>query len=455
MSPASGNLSSRSNFSARSPLWPRRLLALAALLAWAGGLPAGQAEPLAGAHGDTVAITGATVHTAGRAGTIENATVLIAAGRIRAVGKDVPVPAGARRIDAHGKVVTPGLFDSFTALGIIEVAQEKPTNDTSVSDDHLSAAFDVADAYNPSSMLIPITRVEGITRVLVTPQPGRSFLAGQAAIVHLGDGSDFMLRQRAAVVAYLGETGGGLAGGSRAAAVLKLREALGDARDYAANRLAFERNQRRAYTLSRADLEALVPVVRGERPLIVAVDRASDILIALRLAAELHFRLVLANAAEAWKVAPAIASAHVPVLINPMTDLPSSFDQLGATLENAARLHRAGVTFAFITGDAHNVRNLKQGAGNAVANGLPWDAALAAMTINPARIWGLAEHCGSLEPGKDADLVVWDGDPLELTTFANHVFIRGVEVPQDSRQIRLRNRYLSSNGETPPVYRRP
>jgi imidazolonepropionase-like amidohydrolase len=234
-----------------------------------------------------------------------------------------------------------------------------------------------------------------------------------------------------------------------------LREALQDALDYAANRRAFEQGDRREYALSRLDLEALVPVVKGELPLVVTVNRASDIESTLRLAKELKLKLILAGVNEGWVVARQIAEAEVPVLLNPMDNLPGSFETLGASLENAARLASAGVTIAFMSGDAHNARNLKQAAGNAVANGLPWNAALAAMTAVPARLWGIADRYGTLEPGKDADVVIWDGDPLELTTFADAVFIRGREIPMTSRQLELRDRYKDLGGPLPPAYKKP
>lgn len=182
-------------------------------------------------------------------------------------------------------------------------------------------------------------------------------------------------------------------------------------------------------------------MARGEQPLVVAVHRASDIVAVLRLAKQLGLRLILAGVTEGWKVAREIAAADVPVLVEPLDNLPQSFEQLGATLENAARLRAAGVRVAFMNGDAHNARNVRQSAGNAVANGMSWHDALAAMTIVPAGIWGLADRYGSLEPGKDADLVIWDGDPLEVTTFADMVFIRGQEIPMESRQTLLRDRY--------------
>src|SRR5436305_2711409 len=403
-----------------------------------------------------VAITGATIHTAGPQGTIQNGTLLIENGRIRAVGGPaVPVPAGARRIDARGKVVTPGLFDSLSRLGVVEVGAVEGTRDATVQDDRVTAAFTVADALNPRSVLIPVNRIEGLTRAVVAPGPGKSLIAGQGAIITLGGPGDFLVRSPAAMFAVLGESGSHLAGGSRAAALLRLKEAFQDALDYAANRKAFDAGDRRPYALSRLDLEALLPVVRGQLPLVVAVDRASDIETVLRFGREWKLKLILSGATEGWKVAGQIAAAKVPVLVNPMEDRPDSFETLGATLETAARLHKAGVNLAFATGDAHNARNLKQAAGNAVANGLPWDAALDAITAAPARIWGIADHYGTLEPGKDADVVIWDADPRELTTFADAVFIRVREMPVKSRQTELRDRYKDLGGPLPPAYRKP
>ena len=420
---------------------------LAILLLVLGSIPA---------CAETIAITGATIHTVGPQGTIENGTLIIQDGKIRAVGVALPVPAGTGRIiDARGKVVTPGLFDSLSRIGLVEVNAVEGSDDATVEDDRITAAFKVVDAYNPRSTLIPVNRIEGLTRAVVFPNPGKSLIAGQAAVVHLGGPDDYLVRSPAAMFAVLGENGAQLSGGARGGALLRLREALQDALDYAANRKAFEQGNRREYALSRLDLEALVPVVKGELPLVVAVNRASDIESTLRLAKELNLKLILAGVNEGWVVARQIADAKVPVLVNPLDNLPGSFETLGATLENAARLAKAGVTIAFMTGDAHNGRNLKQAAGNAVAYGLPWNAALAAMTAVPARIWGLADRYGTLEPGKDADVVIWDGDPLELTTFADAVFIRGREIPMTSRQTELRDRYKDLKKPLPPAYQKP
>ncbi len=410
----------------------------------AGGAPG--AAPLTAQ--ETVAITGATVHTMGPAGTLHDATVILAGGRIQAVGTGIAIPAGARRIDAAGKVVTPGLLDSLTQLGLVEVNAVDDTEDATNLDPQLSAAFDVAEGINPRSMLIPINRVEGITRAISAPgvpDAGKNLFLGQGAVIALGGAPGIVVRRSVAQFAALGEAGARVAGGTRGAAAIHLRTALRDALDYDAHRADYDRAARRPYSLPRLDLEALLPVARGQQPLVVAVNRASDIEQMLELGRELKLRLILAGVAEGWEVAGEIAAAHVPVLVSPLSNLPQSFETLGATLENAARLARAGVTLAFATGDSHNSRNLRQAAGNAVAYGLPWETALAAMTVNPARIWGLDDY-GTIAAGKDADLVIWDGDPLELTSAAERVFIRGAEMPRDSRQLRLRDRYLPKPG---------
>jgi imidazolonepropionase-like amidohydrolase len=240
--------------------------------------------------------------------------------------------------------------------------------------------------------------------------------------------------------AALGEAGAALAGGSRASAVLRLREALQDANDFRLNRAAWNAAQRREYARGRLDLEALQPVVRGEIPLAIQAHRASDLLAAMRLADEFKLKLVLLGAAEGWMIADELARRHVPVVVKPLTNIPS-FEALAASLENAARLQRAGVNLVLSSFDTHNARNLRQEAGNAVSNGLDRDAALRAVTLAPARAWGIADRAGSLEVGKDADIVIWSGDPFELTTAAERVFIRGREVPQDTRQKALFEKY--------------
>ncbi|HEU5209312.1 MAG TPA: amidohydrolase family protein [Longimicrobiales bacterium] len=406
-----------------------------------GAAMAALLAPAAALHAQTTAITNARIHTISGP-TIENGTIVIRNGRIAAVGADVEVPENARVIDGTGKVVTPGFLDASTSLGIVEIGGVSGTNDAATSNDRLTAAFNVADALNPRATAIPVTRVEGITRAVVVPGGFQSILRGQGVLIHL-DGlraDEMIVRNPVGVYVTLGEAGAGRAGGSRAAAMLLLREALQDARDYASNRNAFQQGNRREYALSRLDLEALQPVLRREVPLIVTVNRASDIMNALHFARQENVRIILSGVEEGWMVADELASADVPVIINSMNNIPG-FDNLGATLENAARLHAAGVTVMLSSFDGSNVRNLRQVAGNAVSYGLPHDAALAAVTQAPARVFGIADRYGTLEVGQDADVVVWSGDPFEFTTSADYVFIRGHEQIRDTRQQQLFERY--------------
>ena len=408
---------------------------------------------------EPIAIVGATVHTLGPEGRLVDATVLIEADSIVAVGTDIVIPPAARRIDATGKIVTPGLFDSYSYLGVHEITLVEETVDAIHTGDHLTAAFDVRDAVNPRSTLIAINRVEGVTRVMVAPRSAHEadhIIAGLGATIDLGGGTAYADDTRRAMFVTLGEAGARLAGGSRAAALLLLREALQDAADYVANRDAYNERSRREYALSRLDLDALAAVLAKDMPLAVTVERASDIEAVLRLAAEFAIDLVVVGGSEAWLVAAQLAASGTPVVIDPLQNLPERFEQIGAHLENAARLSRAGVVVAFKTGGpsgSHNARNLRQAAGNAVAHGLPYEEALRALTVNPARIYRLDDRYGTLEAGKVADVVIWSGDPLEVTSYAEQVFIAGTAVSMQSRATLLRDRYLKSGSDLPPAYR--
>ena len=390
----------------------------------------------------TLAITNGRIHTVSGA-VIERGTILIADGKITAVGADVQVPAGAKTIDASGKIVTPGWIESSTNIGIVEIGlSAEGTADQTTTDRELSAAFNVVDSFNPFSTVIPVTRVEGITRAVVAPGGTGNVILGQAAVFDLAGEQTpaSVTRAPAAMFAALGEAGAGLAGGSRSSAILRLREILQDAIDFNLNRAAWNAAQRREYARGRLDLEALRPVIRGEIPLAVQANRASDMLAAIRLAEEFKLKLVLLGAAEGWTIADELARKKIPVVIKPLTDIPS-FDALAASLENAARLQAAGVTLVLSSFDTHNARNLRQEAGNAISYGLDREAALRAVTLTPAQTWGIADRAGSIEAGKDADLVIWSGDPFELTTAADHVFIRGHEMSKETRQKALFQKY--------------
>jgi imidazolonepropionase-like amidohydrolase len=259
-----------------------------------------------------------------------------------------------------------------------------------------------------------------------------------------GDSADQMtVRAPAAVYATIAGDGRAVAYGARGGVMLRLRELVDDVRQYARRRQDFERNQMRKVGASRLDLEALVPVVEGKLPLVVEVQRASDVQALLRFAREQKLRLVLSGCEEGWLVAHEIAAARVPVIVSALPDLPRSFEALGARLENAALLAAAGVAVVISPreSEGHFSRTLRLEAGNAVANGLPWEVALSAITRTPAQVFDVAGTIGTLAAGKAADLVVWSGDPFEPLTRARQVIIQGREISLRSRQTELRDRY--------------
>ena len=414
------------------------------------------------AFAETTAIVGAKVHTVGAQGTIENATIVLSDDKIVAVGTGVNVPDGATVVDGAGKIVTPGLFSPYGRLGLIEVSSSAGSADALQRGEQFTAGFDVADAYNPRSTLIAINRIEGVTRALIAPAPGSPddygamghVLSGQAAVVNLGD-SGSIDRRNAAMIVTLGESGSGFAGGSRAGAWLMLRNALDEARDYRDHKGDFERGMRRQYKHSITDLEALQGVISGAVPMLVALNRASDIEVLIDLCAEYGVRAIINGGTEAWMLADELAAADIAVLVAATYNLPGDFDRLNARRGAAVILAEAGVRFALTDGQSatHNARNITQSAGNAVADGLAWDLALRAITLAPAEIYGVADVAGSIEPGKAADIVLWSADPLELTNYPDQVFINGVAVPMQSRQTLLRDRYLQSDSDEPPAYR--
>ena len=419
------------------------------------------------APAQTVAITDATVHTVGPNGTLENATIIVENGRVSEVGPGADVPDGSILIDGSGKIVTPGIFSPIGQLGLSEVGAVAGTNDAVQRGDDFSASFDVAEAYNRRSTIIPITRVEGITRAVIAPvarevdEQGNSsrVLSGLASVVQLGDSGAYLTQHGVAVVANFGETGSGVAAGSRAAAIQELRTALLDATDYRQNKAAYDRGDWREYSISRTDLDALVGVLDGDRSLVLNANRAADIEVVIDVATKFDISTIVAGGAEAWMLADELARANVSVIVDSAANLPGNFDFINARLDSAAILADAGVTFAFEAGSfgpggrTHNSRNIKQAAGNAVAHGLSWDDALRALTLSPAEMYDVDDEVGSIEIGKAADLVIWDDDPLELTSYPEQVLIRGESIPMQSRQTLLRDRYLQTDTIKPPAFR--
>jgi imidazolonepropionase-like amidohydrolase len=413
-------------------------LALAAMLA----MPAAA---------QTIAITGGKVYPVSGP-PIENGTVIIINGKISAVGANVLIPAGAQRIDATGKTVTPGFVDASTQLGVQEVAAVNDTRDMSArGKDNIAASFTVWEGLNPNSVLLAPARKEGITTFVIVPTGG--LVSGQAALVDVvpGTTTDMIIRAPVAMVAEIGDAlSVGL--GSRGELIVKLRELLEDTKFFQTHRDAFDRAQTRPFSASRLDLEAMIPVVEGKLPLLVSVDRASDIDAAMRLAREYNVKLMISSAAEGWMIADKLAAARIPVLTGAMNNIPAGFAALGQRQENAGLLRKAGVQVALIGNagggdeEAFNVRNLKQEAGNAVSYGMTWDDALRAVTLAPAELFGAADRVGSLRPGLEGNVVVWSGDPFEFTTRAEHVFVRGREYTEKTRQDLLIERYRNLPG---------
>jgi imidazolonepropionase-like amidohydrolase len=402
--------------------------ALAALALAAGPRPAAAQE--------TVAIVGAEIHT-GRGEVIQGGTIVIQGGRIVALGTDVDVPGPARMIDGMDRIVTPGLIDSYTQIGLIEIGGQAPgTVDHTTSENALGAVFNPLWGVNPANTLIPINRIRGVTSAVIRPG-GNALFTGQGALIALdGETVEAMtLAESVALYTAMGEAGAGRSGGSRAANYLQLRNALHDAR--AKNDATVEGGRS---NVTGANLDVLVRVVGGELPLVVQADRASDIHLALRLADEFGVRLVILGAREGWLVADDLAAAGVPVIVNPLVNLPD-FEGLSSHYANAGRMQAAGVDVLISSFSSHSVRSLLHAAGQAVAYGMDHRAALRAVTLGPAEVWGVADEVGSLAVGMRADMVVWTGDPFELSTTAEYVFIGGREIPRDSRQDRLFERY--------------
>ena len=411
---------------------------------------------------------------------IESGTVVIQNGRVVSVGTGA-APSGARVIDARGMVVTPGFVAVDSGLGGAEVSSVSGSNDLRSGANSISASFDVSYGLDPWSFTLPVARLGGITRAVVVPNhPGGGggghahddsdfaglgsaglqspgLFAGQAAIIHLAEGTDILVKPRVAMVAPFGEAGAGIAGGARGAQFIQFRETLAEVRLYARNKGAYDRAGLRDLSLSRADLEALIPVANGTLPLIVTVHRAADIQQVLRLAREEGVRIILDGAEEGWLVADQIAAAGVPVLLNPTANLPGSFEMRAVRMQNAAVLDAAGVIIAIKgnEGSVHRARETRYNAGNAVSHGLSYEAAIKAITVNPARIFGMAGQFGELRPGAAADVVIWSGDPLEPLSDARTIFIGGVEQAPTSRQFLLRDRYAAGGeGPMPPAYPR-
>lgn len=411
------------------------------VLALLGAAPASQAQDLL--------VRNATVHTATARGSLEHTDVLVQGGVIRAVGTGLTAPAGATVVEANGRPLTPALFGGITDIGIEEVSGESTTVDSTLKleDQPLRPEFDVTLAYNPASVLIPVARMDGIGFTALGANSGGGFVAGQGGVMRLDGSADPI--GPLALYLRLGSAAAELTGNSRAAQWMLLEQMVSEAR----GRVPADSPHA---LLTPAGRATLARYLAGQGRLVVEVDRAADIRQLLRWAAREKVKIAIAGGAEAWRVAPQLAQAGVPVFVDALANLPASFDQLGATLENAARLHAAGVQVSFAQRDdpSHNARKMRQLAGNAVSNGLPWQDGLAGLTRVPAQVLGVGDRLGSIEPGKLADLVLWEGDPLDVGHYAEQVWLGGRAMPMRSRQTELRERYAPPAGSEPRAYSR-
>ncbi|MDH6331336.1 hypothetical protein M2299_002166 [Stenotrophomonas sp. 1278] len=410
--------------------------------AWPGATLVALLVMTTAASAQDLLVRGATVATASARGNVEDADVLVQGGIIRAVGRGLSAPAGVPVVEAKGRMLTPALFGGITEIGIEEVSGESSTVDSAlkIGEQPLRPEFDVTLAYNPASVLIPVARLDGIGFTALGAATGGGFVAGQGGVVRF-DGSADPIGPRALFL-RLGAAASELTGQSRAAQWMLLQQMVDEARGQVAADSPHA-------LLTPAGRRTLARYLSGQGRIVVEVDRAADIRQLLRWAAREKVKIAVAGGAEAWQLAPDLAAARVPVFVDALGNLPTTFDQIGATLENAARLQRAGVPVAFAQRDdaSHNARKMRQLAGNAVANGLPWADGLAGLTRVPAEVLGVADQIGSIEPGKRADLVLWEGDPLDVAHYAEQVWLGGRAMPMRSRQTELRDRYLQRNAQ--------
>jgi imidazolonepropionase-like amidohydrolase len=444
------------------------------------------------AAAETIAITNATVGIGDGSAPIPNATVVIRDGRVVAAGQGVAVPAGARVIDASGKWVTPGIVAGFSRLGLTDVSGgAEGANDENAEKGPFNAAIDIAPGINPNYQPVKVNRAEGVTRAIVAPRTAHNIFAGQGAVIDTGADMDPITKARAFQFVELGATGAEDAGGSRPSAYILFRNALREAGELtrfagpisssgatepdARLRPMQNPNESRVYSrsadrsqdvlLTRFDAAALVPVLQGRQPLLVHVERASDILNVLDLAREFpRMKFVIVGATEGWMVADRIAKSGIPVIASALNDLPASFEEIAATQSNVGRMRAAGVNVSIgMINDDESHRDFyeRQYAGNLVAlqkipgaTGVSWGEALAMITSKPAEAIGLGGQIGRLSPGEHADVVIWSGDPLEVTSAPDQVFIDGVQQPLDDHQSRLleRYRYLPRT-DLPKAYR--
>jgi len=411
------------------------------------------------AANETVALKGGKLLTITH-GVIENGVVVMQNGRITAIGgAGTAIPAGAKVVDVTGMTVYPGLIDSETHLGLTEVSADRTTNDELEASDEIMPHMHVYDAFHAETALIPVTRINGITNAIVAPASGDT-LPGQDSFIQLAGASATEMLTVRDIAMPLNFTGQQRRNQNfdqakypftRMGMAAQLRQAFIDAQDYEQKIAAWEKKKNnpdekekdKAGAPPKRDLklEALLPYLQGKRPVVLAAEQPNDLLTALELANEFHLKVVLNHVTHSASLLDKIAATGLPVIVGPIYQQPKESERYDAVFSMPAKLAKHGVKIAFASYDAHQARNLPYAAGYAVGFGLPAEEALKALTINPAQIWGVDKDLGSLEVGKLGNVVVANGDPLDVKTDVKHVFIQGQEIPLVSKQTQLRDQY--------------
>jgi imidazolonepropionase-like amidohydrolase len=443
------------------PVWsghscPRPLILL--LLLTFSTLALTQDHPIALKGGKLLTIT----H-----GVIENGTIVIQGGKITAVGasSSVTILSEAKIIDATGMTIYPGLIDSETQLGLTEISAENMTNDLVELSEEIMPHMHTADAFHAESALIPVARMNGITNAVVAPE-GADTLPGQDSFIQLAGASApqmLLIRDNAMPLNFTGDERRNKGGfdkrkfpSTRMGLAAQLRQAFIDAQDYKIKWAEYERkktdpakdtaqnkDRKPEPTAPKHDLklEALIPYLEGKKTVVLSAQTSSDLQTAVSLANEFKLKFVLNHIAHSQPILDYVASLKVPVIVGPIYEDPKEDERYDTVYSLPAQLYKRGVKIVFASYSAHNVRNLPDQAGFATAFGLPYDEALKAITLNAAEVWGVADQLGSLDVGKTANVVVANGDPLDVKTDVKQVFIQGQGIPMTSRQTQLRDEY--------------
>jgi imidazolonepropionase-like amidohydrolase len=424
--------------------------------------PANQANATAAASNETIAIKGGKLLTITH-GVIENGVVVMHNGRITAVGgAGTAIPAGAKVIDATGMTVYPGLIDSETRLGLTEISADRMTNDEVELSDEIMPHMHVYDAFHAETALIPVTRINGITNAIVAPS-SQDTLPGQDSFIQLAGASATEMLTVRDIAMPLNFTGQQRRNQSfeqakfpftRMGMATQLRQAFIDAQEYDQKLAAYEKKKSGGSNDDKdkekgpgappkrdLKLEALLPYLHGKKPVVLAAEQPNDLLTALDLANEFHLKIILNHVTHSASLLDKIAATGLPVIIGPIYEQPKESERYDAVFSMPAQLAKRGVKIAFASYDSHNARNLPYAAGYAVGFGLPPEEALKALTINPAQMWGVDKDLGSLDVGKMGNVVVANGDPLDVKTDVKHVFIQGQEIQLVSKQTELRDQY--------------